>query len=537
MPDELGAVVYDNGGKELYPTPGGAEINTSVPLAEHKVHLVSDPMEPSRKLYAVVKRLPASQGGWEVMTYVRKDVRDAHVRQVWITSLGLLALMILLSLCCSMVISKRLVVAVDKLMRYLRHAGTAVAPEELITSPQELRLVQENMEATGRRLNEKTAALARLNQTLERQVQDRTEALSRSNHFLHSLFESLADGVVVMDSDGRCRTSNPRASELLGEERTFKGADLSFLLEGYDTANAEPQARMLSIGGRQLDAVRFSLSHAGYEENAIGCLLHDATEREALSHMKTTLISMAAHELRTPVQAIRLQIDALIKAKKEGTKVSPETQQELLTDLEESSLHLQTLIADWLDVARIDGGSFAIERVPISLRQVLTKAARFAKRQSPDQTIVIGVDEDAEGMIGDASRLQQLFLNLFTNSARYARAGVPSRVVVQAGATTGSDGRDLIRITAADNGVGVADEDAERIFDRFYQVQRGNRRRTGGTGLGLVIARAIAKAHGGRIWLQKGVQSGAVFVIELPVGIDAAEDEASPDAQEETHGR
>lgn len=512
MPEELGSVVYDNLGKELYPTPGGSEYNPPEPLSELKVHLISDPLEPSRKIYAVVRRLPDSQGGWQVMTFVDKELRDAQVRHVWITSLGLLVMLVLVSLLFAVFISRRLSAAVDKLMRYLERDETKIAPADRIRSPSELRRVQESMEVTGQRLREKTEALTRLNLTLERQVQERTEALSRSNQFLHSLFESLADGVVVMDAEGRCRTANQRARELLGEEAASTGGDLAFLLEGYDAESSEPQSRMFAVGGRQLETVRFSLKHAGYEEDAVGCLLHDATEREALSHMKTTLISMAAHELRTPVQAIRLLIDTLIKSKKEGAEVSAETQRALLTDLEESSLHLQTLIADWLDVARI------------------------ARRQCPGQQIVIEVDEDAEGLIGEANRLQQLFLNLFTNSARYARAGVPSRVLVDAGVKTGSDGTDLIHITVADNGIGVADEDAERIFDRFYQVQRGNRRRSGGTGLGLVIARAIAKAHGGRIWLQKGTQSGAVFVIELPVGIDGAEDEAPQDAQEDSNG-
>ena len=119
--------------------------------------------------------------------------------------------------------------------------------------------------------------------------------------------------------------------------------------------------------------------------------------------------------------------------------------------------------------------------------------------------------------MGDANRLQQLFFNLLSNSARYARAGVPSTVNIECRIKPTDS--NIVRIIVADNGIGICREHAERIFDRFYQIEKGNRRRSGGTGLGLVIVRAIVEAHGGSIRLlqeQNDAMAGAAFEIEIP---------------------
>ena len=151
----------------------------------------------------------------------------------------------------------------------------------------------------------------------------------------------------------------------------------------------------------------------------------------------------------------------------------------------------------------------------LSLSSVLRKAARLAKSRY-DFTLRTEVEEDAACLPGDPERLVQLFSNLFTNSARYARPDAAPEILVRA-ARVG----DEVHIHVLDNGVGIRPEDRERIFDRFYQVERGNRRRSGGTGLGLVICRAVCEAHGGSITaLCRNDEPGADIFVRLPLFTD-----------------
>ena len=383
-------------------------------------------------------------------------------------------------------------------------------PHDRVRFPKELAIVQE---AYGRALEEaeaKSRALARLNAELEEKVAERTRDLARQTETLSHLFEAMAEGFVVtaQGSEGlEVRLSNRRAKALLGEAARA-GTPVAELLAalGVKTLPASGAAATLPArpeDGRRLEALRFPLE----DGRGFGLLLRDVTEREAQADMKSAMIGMVAHELKTPIAAIRLEVEAL-----RGTGAGDP---EALSELGESAEQLQRLVDDWLDAARIEGGAFRIERRPLQLALAARRAAKRARRRFPALEVRFDFAEDAQMLVGDEARLGQLFENLFTNAARYAKPGVGPKASISARRTAAG----AIEIRVADNGVGIDPAEAEAVFEKFRQGGRA-KRRSGGTGLGLFIARAVALSHGGSIRAEPldpaDFRAGTVFVVVLP---------------------
>lgn len=456
--------------------------------------------------FAVVQRLPQELGSWSVVVY--RDARPilSEKLSIWQTAAATLLLVLALSAVLVGILSYWFGQAVEKLNRHSQSGRAVPVAEDRVSFPKELADVQQTLQKTAVQLQNRNEALAELNRGLEQKVRERTQSLEQRNRLLQALFDGMAEAVLLFDAQGRCRRANRRSEEMLTQQQAQQ------LYRQYAQI-PDDGVRTVTLQQRTLEIVCFELPEV-YEEGTMGMLVRDVTDREAINAMKQTLLSMAAHELKTPVHVMRLQIDALGRHLQSNLSDSQKT---LLRDLEDSASHLQELVRDWLDVARIDAGAFEIERRPLSLDAVIRKAVRLAQVRWPDQTVRIHIDEDAEGIMGDANRLQQLFFNLLSNSARYARAGVPSTVNIDCRIKPTDS--NIVRIIVADNGIGICREHAERIFDRFYQIEKGNRRRSGGTGLGLVIVRAIVEAHGGSIRLlqdQNDAMAGAAFEIEIP---------------------
>lgn len=500
--------VFDASAVRVFPrraTPfDGVELSCG---ATHDVcrHAFND-----RAWFYAVEKLPENLGSWSIVVYT--DARPILSERLAVWQTAAATLFLVLALCAVLVLflTHHLGQAVEKLTRHAQSGKPVPDAQDRVVFPKELAVVQLSLQQTALQLKQKHEALKKLNLALEQKVRQRTHSLQQRTRLLQALFDSMAEAVFLFDEKAVCRRTNRRADTLL----TRPQADQLYRQACERAARGKTEiVRMFS---RTFEVVCFELPYAD-REGVVGMLVRDVTDREALDAMKQTLLSMAAHELKTPVHAMRLQIDSL---RRQADARMPAEQRMLLSDLDESARHLQDLVRDWLDVARIDAGAFEIECRPVSLDAVIRQAVARTAARWPQQQVTIRIDEDAEGIMGDETRLRQLFYNLLSNSARYARSGVPSRVLIECRILQAA--RPSVRIRVSDNGVGVAAEHAQRIFDRFYQIETGNRRRAGGTGLGLVIVKAIVQAHGGSIRLAENDEagrseySGAVFDIEIP---------------------
>lgn len=244
----------------------------------------------------------------------------------------------------------------------------------------------------------------------------------------------------------------------------------------------------------------------GYKGPRQGLIIRDISEEVTLERMKRNLISVVAHELKTPVTTMRLQTETLERQIRNGLKKAAE---EMLTDMLAESARLQRLIEDWLDVSRLETGFMVIKPKIWSLSMLLKKAIQSVHLRFPGLEVVIELDGNAECIRADKERMIQVFVNILENAARYntSNAAICRIRSSQIG--------NKVEVSFEDNGIGVPENQLSKIFDSFYQVDMRSSRKVGGTGLGLAICRGILAAHGGKIWAEHNAIGGTTFKISL----------------------
>ncbi|MGD9406200.1 MAG: ATP-binding protein, partial [Anaerolineae bacterium] len=217
--------------------------------------------------------------------------------------------------------------------------------------------------------------------------------------------------------------------------------------------------------------------------------------------LRRNLMADIAHELRTPLTVIRSDLEALLDGVYEPTP-------EALASVQEETLLLARLVDDLRALAQAEAGQLRLEREPLDLAELLRGVAASFDLQAhgQGQELRLELDPDLPVVEADPVRVRQVAANLVSNALRHApEAGC---VTVRAEALPAE-----VRVSVADDGPGIAEEDVSRIFDRFW---RGPQPRAQGSGLGLTIARELVRAHGGRIWVESEPGQGSTFFFTLP---------------------
>jgi signal transduction histidine kinase len=211
------------------------------------------------------------------------------------------------------------------------------------------------------------------------------------------------------------------------------------------------------------------------------------------------LVANVSHELRTPIAGLRATLENIADGVAEPTP-------EVIAAMLERVGRLQRLVTDLLDLSRLEAGTAPLHLEPVHLASLVSAAADDCRRDHPSANITSSVDSAAY-VNADPERLHQVLANLLDNGVRH---GGPSVAV-----SSRRSSADMVEIVVADHGPGLADDDRERIFDRFYRATDG-RDDSGGTGLGLAIVRWIVDLHGGHVVIEPNEPSGARFVVSLP---------------------
>jgi signal transduction histidine kinase len=234
---------------------------------------------------------------------------------------------------------------------------------------------------------------------------------------------------------------------------------------------------------------------------------HRAEEHERLESEFLTTVS---HELRTPLNAI-LGFSQVLLDEIDGPL--DESQREDVATIKEAGEHLRSLVDDVLDLARIEGGVFTLDRRAVDVSSVVREVARLLEAQRDDKPVTIEARVQAAlpEAFGDPKRLRQIVMNLATNALAFTDEG---RVTIEA---TAGDG--AVRIAVSDTGSGIPRDALSTIFDEFHQVP-SVRRVSQGSGLGLAICKRLVDLHGGRIAVESIVGHGSVFTVSLPVWRD-----------------
>jgi two-component system sensor histidine kinase BaeS len=252
------------------------------------------------------------------------------------------------------------------------------------------------------------------------------------------------------------------------------------------------------------DSARVQVS-GGDEIARLAGVFNDMSQRrEELENLRRAMVSDIAHEMRTPVTNIR----GWLEAAQDGV-ARPDPA--FIASLLEEALLLQHVIEDLQDLAAADAGELRLHRQPIRLTDVVGQvaAANQARAAAAGVTLGAEVAEDVD-LFADPIRLRQVVGNLVLNAIRHTSAG--GTVSITAGRGDGG-----VVIDVADTGTGIAAVDLPYVFDRFWRADKSRNRQTGGSGLGLPIARKFAEAHGGRLSVASTIGHGSVFTVVLPI--------------------
>jgi signal transduction histidine kinase len=243
-------------------------------------------------------------------------------------------------------------------------------------------------------------------------------------------------------------------------------------------------------------------------ENAL--LAQELQDTQALSEanrLKAELLSTLAHEMRTPLTSIKGYSTALLM---EDVSFDPQSQAEFLQIIDQECDVLQDLIHDLLESSIIDAGLLRIEPQPVRLPRLAQAVVDDVARRTDKHRLLLDF-QDFPIVDADPQRIAQVLRNLLDNAVKYSPDG--GVIVVR-----GEVNRDEVVISVADQGVGLAPADLNRLFEKFFRVKSGLVRHVVGAGLGLPICHTIVEGHGGRIWAESNVGEGTTLYFTLPLG-------------------
>jgi two-component system sensor histidine kinase SenX3 len=357
--------------------------------------------------------------------------------------------------------------------------------------------------ALARRVRRLRADVARL-PALERErseAQAGAAAADDAAARLRRALDAIPQGVVIADVDGRVLARNHPAAEVAASRHgdALVGGAVDELL--VDALRGMPGERTLELFGPPHRVV--AVTARPLPGGAL-VITDDVTEARRIDAVRRDFVANLSHELKTPVAAIGLLAETLL------AEPDPDVAHRLTERVVSESFRVSRTIDDLLELSRIEAGTEAV-RQPVPVHLVLEEAADRIRPSAEMRDIAVGVSELSTRVsaVGDRRQLVSAVANLLDNAVKYSHPG--SGVEVRATA----DGT-RVAIEVEDHGLGIPARDLERVFERFYRVDRARSRDTGGTGLGLSIVRHIVANHEGEVTVRSVEGQGSTFVLHIP---------------------
>lgn len=336
----------------------------------------------------------------------------------------------------------------------------------------------------------------------------------------HALLDSMFEGVLVLNEKGRVEIANASLRKLFDLSQDIQGKTLSEIvelsqLEGL-TAKAhdsgELRAAELELTEpelRQLHVNAFSAQRTGENTRTI-LVFHDVTRLKELENTRRDFVANVSHELRTPLSLIKGFTETLL----DGAIADEQKARQFLQTIDKHADRLSYLIDDLLTLSRLESDQLAMNQQSTDLQSLADRVYEDLQAKADKRSIRLETDIP-EGLTlnVDGDRLQQAVFNLVDNAIKYGQ--VEGRVVIGGCATS----QGMVEVAVIDDGPGIPPESVEKVFERFFRIDKARSRESGGTGLGLAIVKHIAQAHGGKVRLESELGGGSRFILCLPMAV------------------
>jgi PAS domain S-box-containing protein len=352
----------------------------------------------------------------------------------------------------------------------------------------------------------------------------RQEEASKSR----AILEGIADGVMVADAQGNVILLNAAAQEILGMSREEIAGRPIHELSGLYGAEGDTWLALTKEWAQALPAkgeptsfesqfkteekvVSVHMAPVLMRDEFLGTVsvFRDITREVAVDRMKSELISTVSHQLRTPMTSIKGYTDLLYL---ETAGEINKAQRRFLSIIKSNADRLALLANDLLDISRIETGRIRLNPELIHMSAIIGEIAASLRGQieGTDLSLKLDIPEGLPPIYGDRDRVTQILTNLIDNARHYTPAGGQITISAQVRG-------DFLQVSVADTGIGIAPEDQEKIFDRFYRADHPLVQEVAGTGLGLSIVKSFVEMHGGKIWVESEPGRGSTFSFTLPL--------------------
>lgn len=338
---------------------------------------------------------------------------------------------------------------------------------------------------------------------------------------LSTILKSMNEGVITVNDKGLITHVNRAACRIL---RTSGERCLGQSLQDMDASNNLNQAfiqcqqEQASVEKSiQLDGYTFArhyrlhvtlLKHSDQADAIL--VLQDTTDVQRMDKMRADFVANASHELKTPITAIRGFAETLI----EDEAIERQTQQRFIRKIHGQSIRLSDLVSELLALSRLESNDAAFN-TQVDLQQIVQRVCDNLQAVAQGHQVILDLDTEGQPIIllGDENALSQMVTNLVDNAIKYTPAMGHVHVVIEVDASTAL-------LSIKDDGIGIDEANQERIFERFYRVDKARSQSLGGTGLGLAIVKHIVQSHKGSLKLKSKLNQGSTFVIKIPLASD-----------------
>ncbi|OGE27751.1 hypothetical protein A2772_00685 [Candidatus Daviesbacteria bacterium RIFCSPHIGHO2_01_FULL_38_8b] len=374
-----------------------------------------------------------------------------------------------------------------------------------------------------RQLSENTRNAAQLAPTL-RQLETERDIAIAARDKTNEILASVIDGIVALDFNKNVILLNKAAQELTGYSETeIQGRPIDRMIrlfseqeeilpKTYCQGSFNKPVKVVGKEGKQTKVNLMTTQAEGSVQTNLGCILilHDLSKEEELEQMKLDFVSMASHELKTPLTSIIGYLSVFLD--EAGNKL-PKENLDLLDKAFVSAKQLQTLIQNLLNVNKIEREQMSVSLEPVDYTAILYKAIEDLKSQANQKNIVLTLTLPSQPLpkvLADSVRLSEVVTNLLANAINYTNPDGKVEITTLVSPTE-------VTTSITDTGVGIPKEAIPHLFNKFFRVSNQLQKASKGTGLGLYIAKSIIEKLHGKIWVESEVGKGSRFSFTLPV--------------------